>query len=44
MNQSKFIKESHINERLIRAVVRQIGGWEEFKERAPHAFLNISLN
>lgn len=30
----KFIKESNINEKLIRAVVRQIGGWESFTNSA----------
>lgn len=30
----EFIKASHIDGALIRAVVRQIGGWAEFKERA----------
>lgn len=30
----QFAKQSHINESLIRAVVRQIGGWESFKESA----------
>jgi len=30
-----FIKHSHINPSLIRAVVRQSGGWESFKEAAP---------
>lgn len=29
-----FIKESNINEKLIRAVVRQIGGWESFTNSA----------
>jgi len=30
-----FIENSNISERLIRAVVRQIGGWESFKQSAP---------
>jgi len=30
----KFIKESNINEQLIRAAVRQIGGWENFTQSA----------
>lgn len=29
-----FTDKSHIDASLIRAVVRQIGGWEEFRERA----------
>lgn len=29
-----FIKHSHINAKLIRAVVKQSGGWEDFKENA----------
>lgn len=29
-----FIKHSHINPKLIRAVVRQCGGWDSFKEMA----------
>lgn len=29
-----FCEKSHIDATLIRAVVRQIGGWQEFKERA----------
>jgi len=29
-----FVAQSNIEPSLIRAVVRQIGGWEEFKERA----------
>ena len=29
-----FIKHSHINAKLIRAVVKQSGGWEDFKESA----------
>ncbi len=29
-----FVAQSHIPAALIRAVVRQIGGWAEFKERA----------
>lgn len=30
----QFIENSHVNEALIRAVVRQSGGWSEFKEHA----------
>lgn len=30
-----FVEKSHINEKLIRAVVRQIGGWESFTNSAP---------
>ena len=29
-----FVESSHIDTTLIRAVVRQIGGWESFKESA----------
>lgn len=29
-----FIKHSHINAKLIRAVVKQSGGWDSFKESA----------
>jgi hypothetical protein len=29
-----FIEQSHINAALIRAVVRQVGGWDSFKELA----------
>lgn len=29
-----FVAESHISEKLIRAVVRQIGGWESFTNYA----------
>lgn len=29
-----FIENSHVDASLIRAVVRQIGGWESFKETA----------
>lgn len=32
--QKSFIENSHIDGKLIRAVVRQIGGWERFKESA----------
>ncbi len=35
MKLSDFVSESHINGALIRAVVRQIGGWSEFQEHAP---------
>jgi hypothetical protein len=31
----EFAKQSHINESIIRAVVRQIGGWEYFQQTAP---------
>ncbi len=34
MKQSEFIKKSHIPEKLIRSTIKQIGGWEEFKDRA----------
>ena len=34
MTLSEFTKESHITEKLVRAVVRQSGGWESFKEMA----------
>ena len=34
MNQTQFIGKSHISEKLIRAVVRQSGGWDSFKEMA----------
>lgn len=30
----KFVAESHISEKLVRAVVRQIGGWESFTSHA----------
>lgn len=30
----EFTQKSHLSASLIRAVVRQIGGWQEFKERA----------
>ena len=30
----EFTEKSHINESLVRAVVRQSGGWEDFKEKA----------
>lgn len=30
-----FCKASNLDEKLIRAVVRQMGGWESFKENAP---------
>ncbi len=35
MKLKDFVRKSHIEPTLIRAVVRQIGGFEEFKERAP---------
>lgn len=31
---TQFCKASHINTSLVRSVVRQIGGWQEFTERA----------
>jgi hypothetical protein len=34
MKQSQFIKASSIPARLVRAVVRQMGGWDYFSERA----------
>lgn len=34
MNQTQFIGKSHISEKLIRAVVRQSGGWDSFTEMA----------
>lgn len=30
----EFARQSHINELLIRAVIRQCGGWESFQEMA----------
>jgi len=30
-----FCEKSHINPQLIRAVVKQFGGWESFQESAP---------
>lgn len=30
-----FVEKSHINGKLIRAVVRKIGGWESFTQSAP---------
>ena len=35
MTQSKLIEQSNIPASLIRAVVRQMGGWESFIESAP---------
>lgn len=32
--QKQFIEQTNIPAKLVRAVVRQIGGWEEFKECA----------
>lgn len=32
---SEFIARSHLPESLIRAVIRQAGGWQSFKEMAP---------
>ena len=34
MRQSEFIAQSHISAKLIRAVSRQIGGWDSFTEKA----------
>lgn len=34
----KFIAESHIDAKLVRAVVRQIGGWESFTEKAQYVY------
>lgn len=34
MNVTEFCNESHISAELIRAVVRQAGGWADFKEMA----------
>lgn len=34
MTFSGFIKQSHIPESVIRAVVRQVGGWEDFQQMA----------
>ena len=34
MTLTEFTNRSHINNALIRSVVKQIGGWEEFKEVA----------
>lgn len=31
---SKFVAESHLPESLVRAVVKQFGGWDSFKESA----------
>lgn len=31
---TEFIKNSHLNEKLINAVIAQFGGWESFKESA----------
>lgn len=31
---AKFVSESNLPESLVRAVVRQIGGWESFQEHA----------
>lgn len=30
-----FVADSHLNASLIRAVVRQLGGWESFQQSAP---------
>ena len=34
MKQADFIKSTNIPAKLVRAVVRQMGGWPEFEERA----------
>lgn len=34
MNQTQFISKSHINAKIIRAVMRQSGGWDSFTEMA----------
>lgn len=34
----KFIAESHIDAKLVRAVVRQIGGWESFTEKVQDVY------
>lgn len=35
MTLSYFINKTHISGSLVRAVVKQLGGWESFKESAP---------
>lgn len=35
MKLSTFTAQSHLPANLIRAVVRQIGGWESFKDSQP---------
>lgn len=37
-NLKTFIEKSNIEAKLIRSVVRQIGGWEEFKDRAQDVY------
>jgi hypothetical protein len=32
--QKHFVEETHLPEKLVRAVVRQMGGWQTFKESA----------
>lgn len=34
----KFIAESHVDAKLVRAVVRQIGGWESFTEKVQDVY------
>ncbi len=40
---SSFVQASHLPESLIRAVVRQIGGWDSFKESA-HDIVNHGID
>lgn len=40
---SSFVQASHLPESLIRAVVRQIGGWGSFKESA-HDIVNHGID
>lgn len=35
LTQKQFIDQTNIPQRLARAVIRQIGGWESFKQSAP---------
>lgn len=35
INQSKFVEQSNIPQSLVRAVIRQFGGWQSFTESAP---------
>ena len=35
ITQDKFVSSGRIPEKLARAVIRQMGGWEAFKESAP---------
>lgn len=32
---NQFCEASHLNPKLIRAVIRQMGGWKNFKQNAP---------